>query len=267
MDTNQRTILENIMGRLPYKQFEDNRKALSHLLEDPSDLDMTDFANLPVIVDANDAQENKYLGFMVNKNDDGISYRSPYSKNYSSDNQVERMLNEILKKYMKSYFDDGHSNFYITNRSESERVLEGIFVVRKDSGEKKKMLEGRWLTYYSIRMTWEADKKSGQVSIVCWKDVQVSAASKNFGRFDFNVKRRVRREDIKFSEHYKYMTNEEFEVKHVGQAFENEENMTYNNVVECDFGTTENVLNKSRKLEHNNEFYTQKIVLLGEALS
>ena len=116
-------------------------------------------------------------------------------------------------------------------------------------------------------MTWEADKKSGNISIISWKDVQVSAASKNFGQFDFSIRRRVKREDIKFSETYKYITDEEFEVKHLGQVFEEEEYTTYNNVVECDFGTTENILSKSRKLEHNNDFYKQKQVIIAEVFA
>lgn len=59
------------------------------------------------------------------------------------------------------------------------------------------------------------------------------------------------------------MTSEEFEIKQLGKIFEKEENHTYNNISDCDWHTVENVINKSRRLEHNNEFYAQKVVILN----
>ena len=138
MDAEKRTVLENIWGRLPHRQAEDNRRALGHLLDDPEDLEMTDFANAPQVLEANDDDNNMYLGLCLNQNEDG-TYRSPFVKELSTENKVERIINEILKKYIKAYFDSGVANFYLTNRSEADRTLEGVFVVMKQSGPSKKM--------------------------------------------------------------------------------------------------------------------------------
>jgi len=284
LETTSQQLLENILGRLPSRSITPNLKALSYIAPDGCDIQNLDFTTFPIQMPVPNS-DRTFLASRVNKNPpspdhSNFTFRHPYHPNISllegeekthfelsTEQKIEIYINEILKNYITQYFDEGHANYYTLSRNEEGRTTEGMFIIRRDAQENKKLLEGRWLTFLKIKLHYDEDKKGGTLSIDSWKDVQVSSASRNFGRFDFDIRRRVKREEIKFCEFYKYMTPEEFEIKHIGKAFEDEENRTYNDVCECDFGVTENVLNKSRKLEHNNQFYKQKIVILGDIFS